>query len=240
MPINQNYQPANKIVNSLQKEIVGQALDWMYKKKPNETWEETASNRGILLNEMKKKFGFRAGNNVSDMWCAQFGWGILNEACKAVGCKNELPQSAGALALLNGAKKTNKVIVKSYPEVGALMYRKSGSPDSSGHIGIVVKVDNDGSFITIEGNIDDKVGMARYQSTGQDSEGNNKYFANGGSMSFMWVGRFPHKEKTGRSESIDIIEKKVADSAKSNYLIMGKPSDTDIPTPRRRRRREFN
>lgn len=225
----QSYKPTKTIVNDLQKEIVAQALDWLYKKQPGETWEETSKNRGEMLNTLKKEFGFKRG---AEAWCAMFGWGIVDQACKVVGAKNRVPKTAGALALLNQSKATNVIIVEDEPEIGAIMYRKSGDPDATGHIGIVVKVEDD-AFWTIEGNVDDKVGMVKYVAS-KDSQ--PRYFANGRKIEFMWAGRMPF---TGKARNVDVklVEKKVADTTQSGYVI-GKPrTDLDLPTQNKRKRR---
>jgi len=214
-------KPTKNIVNDLQKEIVAQALVWLYMKKPGEDWEEISKNRGEMLNKLKKTFGFKRG---SEAWCAMFGWGIVDKACQVVGAKNQVPKTAGALDLLRKCKATNVIIVDDEPEIGAIMYRKSGEPTATGHIGIVVKVEDD-AFWTIEGNVDDKVGMVKYVA------------------SKMWAGRQPF---TGRSKvsSVDIksVEKLVEDTTKTGYVI-GKPrTDLDLPrrvTPKKKRGRAW-
>jgi|LakMenE01Jun11ns_1017448.scaffolds.fasta_scaffold9958763_27 hypothetical protein len=209
-------------INELQKEIVSQALDWLYKKEPGVTWEEKRENTGEILNELKKTFGFQIG---IEAWCAMFGWGIINQACKVVGAKNNVPKTAGAKALLTQSKATNVIIVKDEPDIGALMYRKSADKKATGHIGVVVKIDTDGSFYTIEGNVDDKVGMVRYIPKKDTAP---RYFANGGEISFMWAGRQPYTGKA-RNVSIELVEQKVVDTTKSKYVIGSPQSDTNLP-----------
>ena len=230
----QTYKPTKTIENALQKEIVAQALDWLYKKKPGEDWEEISKNRGEMLNTLKKEFGFKPG---AEAWCAMFGWGIVDQACKVVGARNQVPKTAGALDLLRKCEATNVIIVEDEPEIGAIMYRKSGEPTATGHIGIVVKVEDD-AFWTIEGNVDDKVGMVKYVASKDTPP---RYFANGGQMKFMWAGRQPF---TGKARDIDVklVAKKVEDTTKTGYVI-GKPSsDLDLPTrvtPKKRRGRAW-
>lgn len=225
-------------INELQKEIISQALDWLYKKEPGVTWEEINKNKGVMLNELKKTFGFQSG---IEAWCAMFGWGIVNQACKVVGAKNNLPKTAGALALLNKSKATNIIIVRDEPDIGAVMYRKSADKDATGHIGIVVKMDSDGSFYTIEGNVDDKVGMVKYIPKKDTAP---RYYANGGQISFMWAGRQPYTGKA-RDVKTEIVEQKVIDTTKTKYVIGTPESDTDVNTntgnkkKNRRRRRAF-
>lgn len=211
-------------INELQKEIVAQALDWLYKKQPGVTWEEKNENTGVMLNELKKTFGFATG---IEAWCAMFGWGIVDQACKVLGAKNNLPKTAGAKALLTQSKATNVIIVKDEPDIGAVMYRKSASRKATGHIGIVVKIDDDGSFYTIEGNVDDKVGMVRYIPKKDTAP---RYYANGGAISFMWAGRqtYPATAKA-RDVKTEIIEQKVIDTQKTGYLIGSPQSDTNLP-----------
>lgn len=226
-------------INELQKEIISQALDWLYKKEPGITWEEINKNKGVILNDLKKTFGFQTG---IEAWCAMFGWGIVNQACKVVGAKNNLPKTAGALALLNKSKATNIIIVRDEPDIGAVMYRKSADKDATGHIGIVVKMDSDGSFYTIEGNVDDKVGMVKYIPKKETAP---RYYANGKKISFMWAGRQPYTGKA-RDVKTEIVEQKVIDTTKSRYVIGTPESDTDVNTNtggnkkgKRKRRRAF-
>ena len=209
-------------INELQKEIVAQALDWLYKKEPGVTWEEKRENTGAMLNELKKTFGFQTG---IEAWCAMFGWGIVDQACKVVGAKNNLPKTAGALALLNKSKATNIIIVRDEPDIGAVMYRKSADKNATGHIGIVVKMDSDGSFYTIEGNVDDKVGMVKYIPKKDTAP---RYYANGGKISFMWAGRQPYTGKA-RDVKTEIVEQKVIDTTKTKYVIGSPQSDTNLP-----------
>jgi hypothetical protein len=225
-------------INELQKEIISQALDWLYRKEPGITWEEIKKNKGVILNELKKTFGFQPGQEA---WCAMFGWGIVNQACKVVGAKNNLPKTAGALALLNKSKATNIIIVRDEPDIGAVMYRKSADKDATGHIGIVVKMDSDGSFYTIEGNVDDKVGMVKYIPKKDTAP---RYYANGDKISFMWAGRQPYTGKA-RDVKTEIVEQKVIDTTKTKYVIGTPESDTDVNTntnkkkKNRRKRRAF-
>ena len=209
-------------INELQKEIVAQALDWLFKKEPGVTWEEKRENTGAMLNELKKTFGFQTG---IEAWCAMFGWGIVDQACKVVGAKNNLPKTAGALALLNKSKATNIIIVRDEPDIGAVMYRKSADKNATGHIGIVVKMDSDGSFYTIEGNVDDKVGMVKYIPKKDTAP---RYYANGGKISFMWAGRQPYTGKA-RDVKTEIVEQKVIDTTKTKYVIGSPQSDTNLP-----------
>jgi len=235
---NLRYKPSITIENELQKEIVALCLEWIMQKKPKETWEEFGKNKGEMLNKLKETFGFKKG---AEAWCAMFGWGIVDQACKKVQAINQIPKTAGAKALLDLSLKTNSVIVSDLPEIGALMYRKSGDPKATGHIGVVVGIDDDGSFYTIEGNVDDRVGMVYYPKTGSTFPMYSKF---GQPIYFMWAGRFPYKGKA-RDVNTNIVIQKVEDTSKSDYLI-GKP-ETDLDLPRQgeeprkkvRRKREF-
>lgn len=232
---NLRYQPSITIENQLQKEIVALCLEWIMKKQPKTTWEEFGANKGEMLNMLKETFGFKKG---AEAWCAMFGWGIIDQACKKVKGKNLLPKSAGAKDLLNKALATNTVIVSDLPEIGSVMYRKSGDKKATGHIGVVVSIENNG-FYTIEGNVDDKVGMVFYPKI---SDVFPMYVKNGAPIYFMWTGRFPH---TGKARDTDtkLIIQQITDTSKSEYLI-GKPqSDLDLPrekpVPKKRLKREF-
>lgn len=226
-----SYRPSKTIENALQKEIVAQALDWLYKKKPGEDWEEISKNRGVMLNELKKTFGFKPG---VEAWCGMFGWGIVDQACKVVNAVNNLPKTAGALKLLQLSEATNVMIVEDEPEVGAIMYRKSGDPSATGHIGVVVKVEDD-AFWTIEGNVDDKVGMVKYLASKDTPP---RYFANGGQMKFIWAGRMPYKGKA-RDVDVKFVIKQVEDTTQTGYVI-GKPrTDLDLPNNGTKRVKPF-
>jgi hypothetical protein len=229
------YQPSIKIENQLQKEIVALCLEWLMKKKPKTTWEEFGKNKGEMLNMLKETFGFKKG---AEAWCAMFGWGIIDQACKKVQGKNLMPKSAGAKALLDLSLKTNTVIVSDLPEIGAVMYRKSGDKKASGHIGIVVAIEDNG-FYTIEGNVDDKVGMVYYPKNNSSFPIYEKF---GFPIYFMWAGRFPHTGKA-RDTDTNLIIQQLKDTSGSDYLI-GKPqSDLDLPEEKpikkRKLKREF-
>lgn len=233
---NLRYQPSLKIENQLQKEIIALCLEWIMKKKPKTTWEEFGANKGEMLNLLKETFGFKKG---AEAWCAMFGWGIVDQACKKVKGTNLLQKTPGAKDLLNKALKSNSVIVSDLPEMGSVMYRKSGDKKATGHIGVVVAIEKNG-FYTIEGNVDDSVGMVFY------SKSNDVfpiYEKNGGAIYFMWTGRFPHTGEA-RDTDTDIIIQQVKDTSKSDYLI-GKPqSDLNLPTekPKKKKKlkKEFN
>lgn len=239
-----DYKPSTVIENELQKEIVAQCFDWLFKKNPGETWEEAGENRGKMLDLLKKEFGFAPGKEA---WCAQFAWGIVNQACKVVGAKNLLPKTALARGLRDMSLATNTVIVKPLPDIGCVMYRKSLDPNASGHVGIVVKIDSDGSFYTVEGNINEKVAMTKYEASRYFDANSGEYWLNGVPFSFMWTGRFPY---TGKARNVDVstVTKTVTDTLNTKYFEKPKGSgggstDSGGDTPdrprRRRRRREF-
>lgn len=232
------YTPEKTIVNELQKEIVAQCFDWLFKKNPGETWEEAGENRGKMLDLLKKEFGFAPGKEA---WCAQFAWGIVNQACKVVGAKNILPKTAGARLLRDMSIQTNKVIVKPLPEIGAVMYRKSLEPNSTGHVGIVVKIDDDGSFYTVEGNMSEKVAMTKYEASRYYDANSGQYWLQGVPFSFMWTGRFPYTGKA-RSTNIKEVVKTVTDTINTKYFVKqaGSSSPDNNSKPKKRKsRREF-
>lgn len=239
------YTPETTIKNELQKEIVAQCYDWLFKKNPGETWEEQGLNKGEMLNTMKKEFGIIKPNDWA--WCAIFAWVILEEACKVVKAKNILPKHAGARAMRDLSIATNKIIVKPLPEIGSVMYRKSLDIDSSGHIGIVVKIDPDKSFYTVEGNMNDKVVMTKYDASRFYDAETNQYWLKGVPFSFMWTGRFPY---TGKARNVDVnaVNKMVTDTLNTAYFDTGKPNNSTRQdtggeakpvNKKRRKRREF-
>jgi len=75
---------------------------------------------------------------------------MTNEACKKLGIKNPLIQTASTATLLSNAKKTLRT--DTTPSIGSIFYttRIDGN-GGLGHVGFVLEVDGT-QFITIEGN----------------------------------------------------------------------------------------
>jgi hypothetical protein len=234
------YTPTTTIKNELQKEIVAQALDWLFKKDPGVTWEEAGENRGKILDTLKKEFGFPV---KAEAWCAQFAWGVVNQACKVVGAKNILPKTAGARLLRDMSINTNTVICKPLPEIGSVMYRKSLEPSASGHVGIVVKIDPDGTFYTIEGNLQEKVAMTVYSADRYFDKNSGQYWLLGVPFTFMWTGRFPYSGKA-RPQDVEVITKTVSDTTRTQYFVGGSTanpneSSNNSRKKKRKSRKEF-
>jgi hypothetical protein len=218
-------------MNELQKEILAVALKWLYKKQAGVTWEEKGANRGDTLKELRMAYG-GISLTKAEAWCALFSWVVINEACQKVGAINILPKNLSAIGLLNASRKVNNLIVKKDPDVGAVFYRKSQDPDSSGHIGVVVKI-TDKAIYTIEGNADDKVAMLSYPLSIVE--------APSWKFNFIWTGRFPYNGKSSVSEKE--VTLKIDDTANTEYYIARRGFETVSTTNKKkkknRKRKEF-
>jgi hypothetical protein len=103
-----------------------------------------------------------------DSWCGAFVSTIISIYNSNYNDDTiNITLSASTLTIYNSAKQNGYKIDKR-PEVGALFYRRysnahckqSGSASNCGHVGIVYKVDFlNNKIVTIEGNVNDKVGI---------------------------------------------------------------------------------
>lgn len=116
---------------------------------------ETVTNGGNCIDDLQRAFS--GGKLVREAYCAKFAYVCVSEACKALGVKNLLPKTAGALDMLNKAKNVSGLIVDRTPAPGAVFYRYSTAKGASGHIGIVKSIGST-TLNTIEGNNDDRIG----------------------------------------------------------------------------------
>ncbi|UIE38139.1 glycoside hydrolase family protein [Leptodesmis sichuanensis] len=84
------------------------------------------------------------GNVGKDPWCMQFAQYCIKQAGGQTGQSSKIHRSAGCLDVWRKSPPSQK---SSKPEVGSLVIF-----GGSGHVGIVEKVNANGSFTTIEGN----------------------------------------------------------------------------------------
>jgi hypothetical protein len=108
--------------------------------------ESTRNNQGEDIDRYR---GYQDGDGP---WCAAFVYYVLSRAFRSL----ELQIPFGRI---HGAKKLYRWIVKcgekvDTPEPGDIVCWHRGKSGSwTGHIGIVDKVESDGTFISIEGNV---------------------------------------------------------------------------------------
>lgn len=222
-------------MNELQKEILATALKWLYKKQAGVTWEDKGENRGDTISELRSVYG-DIGLNKPEAWCALFAYVCTKEATEKVGAFNILPKTLGARDMLNKSRKVNNLMVKSEPDLGCVFYRKSKDPDSSGHVGIVVKI-TDKAIYTIEGNANDRLAMVSYP---LDMVALPYW-----NFNFIWTGRLPYTGKASVTEKEVTI--KVEDTTKTKYNITQEGSFEEVSTTnvnnkknKKKRTKEFN
>lgn len=107
------------------------------------------ANRSECVDEFSRKFGIGLGN----YWCAIFVSVVIAEAAEKIGIKPPIPKTSSAIAFT----KMPNVKIDKTPAAGSVFYykpppTKKGTGDTTGHVGIVVKVLDDGRIETIEGN----------------------------------------------------------------------------------------
>jgi hypothetical protein len=109
-----------------------------------------ANDPNRCTDEIKKLYNNRVNNEA---WCCKFVWAMTNEACKKLGVKNPLIQTASTSTLLSSARKTLRTDTN--PGVGSIFYT---TRDGGGHVGFVTKIIDDKKFETIEGNTTNSIG----------------------------------------------------------------------------------
>jgi hypothetical protein len=127
-----------KIIDTARK-YIGQ------KEMPNNTFDEYTS-----LGRLVKS----AGQTDGEAWCSYFAEGVACEAYPNAAMELQKLFSASAVATFSNFKKSNKHI-SALPVLGAVVVwqkYKNDAPTWQGHVGIVSKVEQDGSFWSIEGN----------------------------------------------------------------------------------------
>lgn len=133
----------------LAKQIIAEAVKWYER-----DCVETTKNRGLCIDQIHEQFGEEwAEMRRRDAYCAKFVTIVLDDAFKKFNAKNPL-NTARAATMLDLAVK-NLIPITDTPNEGSVFYKKSSAPGSSGHVGIVVRNDGNGKFVTIEGNAPD-------------------------------------------------------------------------------------
>ncbi len=133
--------------------IISEAKSWLdqgCKENPMGSNVVYCGDRKVTWNTMQ--------NNT--YWCAAFVSQVIHDALKKLGLPVSFPMTAGALDMLNKSKMGYFPVDKK-PAPGAAFYRKSGSETATGHVGIVVNMDEE-AFYTIEGNSADATGFYVY------------------------------------------------------------------------------
>jgi hypothetical protein len=222
-------------MNELQKQIIATALKWLYKKQAGITWENKGQNTGDTINELRLAYG-DIKLNKPEAWCALFAYVCTKEATEKVGAFNILPKTLGAKDMLTKSRKVNNLMVKSEPDLGCVFYRKSKDPNSSGHVGIVVKI-TDTAIYTIEGNANDRMAMVKYPL--------DMVALPFWNFNFIWTGRLPYTGKSSVTEKEVTIQ--VEDTTKSKYNITQEETFENVSTTdvnkklnKKKRKKEFN
>lgn len=130
---------------------------------PNKIYETAGKNRGPDI------VRYRYGEDNDFAWCATFfnyiynpnhiaGQNVLGMSDKDVKSTQKILKRAKEVGCFADAKSGYK------PQVGDAILWRSDSDNMKGHIGIVTEVREDGSFVTIQGNNNDKVEKIEYSS----------------------------------------------------------------------------
>ena len=145
------------------KELILIAICWY-----NRKIRETGVNTGYGIDRMQKQY-YGGNTQKHEAWCAIFPYFIVDEASKLLGVKNNFPSYKEVWA---NAYRTYVLGVGRYGQstnaiAGTVFYRKSKIQGASGHMGIVIAVnENTRKFYTIEGNIklsDGKEGIGAWE-----------------------------------------------------------------------------
>ena len=99
---------------------------------------------------------YKGWTDIRVAWCAIWPWFAINEVCALFGLPNVFPGYKDCWGSARiAAQKCAKIFpVLAKPKAGSVFYRKSKVKNSSGHMGIVVKVDEENQqYYTVEGNI---------------------------------------------------------------------------------------
>jgi GH24 family phage-related lysozyme (muramidase) len=105
---------------------------------------EHGHNRGREVEMFQRDTRGNAGVAARDAWCMEFAQYCVKQAGAKTGQASKIHRSAGCLDVWNRSPQSQR---SSKPEVGSLVIF-----GGSGHVGVVEKVNADGTFTTIEGN----------------------------------------------------------------------------------------
>jgi uncharacterized protein (TIGR02594 family) len=95
---------------------------------------------------------YRRGVDDGGAWCAAFVSYCLEEAALKLGIKCPVKRSHGAKRLVGNVIKAGGVHLPT-PEIGCLvLWHRGKAGAATGHVGIVSRVEPDGSFWSTEGN----------------------------------------------------------------------------------------
>ncbi len=124
--------------------------------------KEVGNNAGDPVARFLKDVGLGTGNP----WCMAFVYSMFKEFCNKKGVKNPLTKTGGTQYFWSQTPKAHKILASTAAANPSLV--KAGqifikSRNGGGHTGIVLKLDGDKHFISIDGNSSDKVRLNRYQ-----------------------------------------------------------------------------
>lgn len=132
---------------------------------------EESTNRGTCVDAIKVAYG----DNVplAEAWCAQFAFVISRLACRILGVPEYLPKTKGALDMLRKSAKV-PIRIDRYPEAGAVGYRPSAG--ATGHIFTIIAVTSLERAWSIEGNVQNRVGLRYYDESFYSNPANDVWF----------------------------------------------------------------
>lgn len=130
---------------------------------PDKVYETKGENRGADVTR------YRFGVDLDASWCATFFNYLYNPEHKSgqnvLGLDDYNVRSTQAILR---AAKSNRVFESAksgyIPQVGDALIWRTDKNHNTGHIGIIVEVRPNGSFVAIEGNSNDKVQKIEYNS----------------------------------------------------------------------------
>jgi hypothetical protein len=133
--------------------------------------KETQSNRGVCVDEIKELYGDKVPLN--EAWCAQFVYVLHKLAVQHLHSRIALPRTKGALDMVTRSLRV-PIRVDKFPEAGSIAYKKTNV--GSGHVMAVVAVETNGRIWTIEGNMNNRVGLRYYDKTIYTNKSNGWVF----------------------------------------------------------------
>ncbi|MEK7500150.1 MAG: CHAP domain-containing protein [Patescibacteria group bacterium] len=134
---------------NLAETIIAKAVNWY-----EQQCYEVTGNRGPCIDMIHELYNQAwIEDHTSEAYCAEFVSVVLKQAFGEFG-KSAPIYTASAVGMLNAARAKNITIDKRATP-GAVFYKKSSAAGSSGHVGIVTKIDGSDKFYTIEGNARD-------------------------------------------------------------------------------------
>jgi hypothetical protein len=120
--------------------------------------KESGKNKGKMVEEFQKAVD---GKAQGEPWCMSFVQYCIKKTDEFGGISSWIFKTEHVLTCWNKSPKEARL---SKPEVGAIViwnYYKNGKPTASGHTGIVEKIIDNKTMITIEGNTSDGIGINR-------------------------------------------------------------------------------